>query len=435
MDIELQPAHKNPDLQPATEEHAQPLRVLLIEDNPLDARLIQIMLAEAGGGRFKLERADRLSAGMSLLATGDIDMVLLDLSLPDSQGLATFTKVHSEAPQLPIIVMSGLADETVALNAVHEGAQDYLVKGQGVNGPLLVRAMRYALERKRTADQLARYAEELRERNAQMEADFNMAREIQQIFLPQQYPTFPRSASPEQSALSFVHRYQPAAAVGGDFFNVFPVTDTIAGVFICDVMGHGMRAALVTAILRGLVEELIPVAMDPGRVLAEINHSLHAILRRTDEPLLATALFLLMDVEGGELRFSSAGHPSPFRVRRDLSLTDPLRIYDPRHGPALGLFEESTYPTCLCPVATNDLIILFTDGLYEVEGPDHQEYGQERLLAAVRQRTQLPVNQLFDELLVDIRQFSMEKEFDDDVCLVGMEIARLGRLQASGGGP
>jgi serine phosphatase RsbU (regulator of sigma subunit) len=81
------------------------------------------------------------------------------------------------------------------------------------------------------------------------------------------------------------------------------------------------------------------------------------------------------------------------------------------------------------------LIVLFTDGLYEVEGPDHQEYGQERLLAAVRQRTQLPANQLFDELLVDIRQFSMEKEFDDDVCLVGMEIARLGRLQSSGGGP
>src|SRR5439155_6100637 len=124
------------------------------------------------------------------------------------------------ARHAPIIVMTGLDDETVAVQAVQKGAQDYLVKGQ-VNGPLLVRAMRYALERKRTADQLAHYAEELREKNAQMEADFNMAREIQQVFVPQQYPTFPRNVPVEQSALRFYHRYLPAAAVGGDFFNVF----------------------------------------------------------------------------------------------------------------------------------------------------------------------------------------------------------------------
>jgi sigma-B regulation protein RsbU (phosphoserine phosphatase) len=138
------------------------------------------------------------------------------------------------------------------------------VKGQ-VSGPLLVRAMRYALERKRTSDQLARYADELRARNVQMESDFNMARDLQQVFLPQHYPTFPRSASSEESALQFHHRYIPAAAVGGDFFNVFPLTNTRAGVFICDVMGHGMRAALVTAILRGLVEQLIPANPDAGK--------------------------------------------------------------------------------------------------------------------------------------------------------------------------
>src|SRR6266567_7441605 len=142
------------------------------------------------------------------------------------------------------------------------------------------------------SEQLARYAEELRSRNAQLEADINMAREIQEIFLPQQYPNFPHSVASEQSALRFSHRYLPAAVVGGDFFNVFPITDTTAGVFICDVMGHGMRAALVTAIMRGLLEELMPLAADPGRFLAEINRSLRAILRRTREPFLATAFYL-----------------------------------------------------------------------------------------------------------------------------------------------
>jgi serine phosphatase RsbU (regulator of sigma subunit) len=410
------------------------LKVLLIEDNPLDARLIQIMLAEAGAGLFSLERVDRLATGLARLAKGDIGMVLLDLSLPDSHGLDTFQKVHADFPNVPIIVMSGLSDETVAVNAVHEGAQDYLVKGQ-VGGPLLVRAMRYALERVQLAKQLASYAEALRERNAQMEADFAMAREIQQIFLPQQYPTFPRLVSSAQSALRFHHRYLPAAAVGGDFFNVFALTDTTAGIFICDVMGHGMRAALVTAIMRGLVEELIPVAADAGKFLTEINCSLHTILRRTDEPMLSTALYLIVDVAEGETRYASAGHPSAFRMRRDVGAVDTLKSYDPRHGPALGLFEDSTYPVCRCPLAANDLLLLFTDGLYEIDDANQEEYGQERLLAAVRQRVTLAPEPLLDEVLADVKRFSGNKEFEDDVCLVGVEVMRVGRSIAAGGVP
>jgi sigma-B regulation protein RsbU (phosphoserine phosphatase) len=285
--------------------------------------------------------------------------------------------------------------------------------------------MRYAMERKQMSLQLAHYAEELRSKNALLEADFNMAREIQEIFLPQQYPTFPHSVSPEESALKFSHRYLPAAAVGGDFFDIFAITDTTAGLFICDVMGHGMRAALVTAIMRGLVEELMPVAADPGKFLTEINRSLHAILRRTREPFMATAFYAVADVAAGELRFANAGHPSPFLVRRKTCLAQPLKAYDSRHGPAVGLFDKSNYPDCRLPLEVNDLLLLFTDGLYEVDNQASQEYGQDRLLQAVQKRCLLPAEQLFDELLKDVQHFSSGREFDDDVCLVGLEVARV----------
>ncbi|HTL59538.1 MAG TPA: SpoIIE family protein phosphatase [Candidatus Limnocylindrales bacterium] len=395
------------------------IKVLLIEDNPGDARLIELMLAEAGGDLFEVEFVDRLEAGLRRLTRGDIGLVLLDLSLPDSHGLATFKQLHAAAPRLPIIVLSGLNDTTVAVQAVHEGAQDFLIKGQ-VDAQLLSRAMRYAIERKRMTEQLGRYAEELRTKNAQLEADFNMAREIQQIFLPHQYPTFPQRVSPEKSALRFSHRYLPAAAVGGDFFDVFALSGTTAGLFICDVMGHGMRAALVTAIMRGLVEELMPVAADAGKFLTEINRSLHAILRRTREPFLATAFYIVADIGNGELRFSSAGHPSPFKVRRDSPTVELLRDYDPRHGPALGLFDKPQYPTCRAPLAENDLILLFTDGLYEVDNADQEEFGQDRLRAAVRRHLHLPTEQLLDAILGDVQAFSTSREFDDDVCLVAM---------------
>jgi two-component system cell cycle sensor histidine kinase/response regulator CckA len=142
----------------------KPINVLLVEDNPGDARLIQEMLAEAGGALFDLGCADRLSTGLERLAVGDINVVLLDLGLPDSRGLDTFVRVRTQAPDVPIVVLTGLDDEALAVQAVEAGAQDYLVKGQVDSNPL-ARALRYAIERKRAEEALRRSERELSVRN------------------------------------------------------------------------------------------------------------------------------------------------------------------------------------------------------------------------------------------------------------------------------
>ncbi len=120
---------------------------MLIEDNAGDARLIEEMLTEQTGIR-KIERVDRLSKGLDRLAANGIDAILLDLGLPDSQGLNTFEKIHASAKQLPILVLTGFNDDSVALEAVRRGAQDYLIKGK-FDATLLFRAIRYAIERKK----------------------------------------------------------------------------------------------------------------------------------------------------------------------------------------------------------------------------------------------------------------------------------------------
>jgi len=101
------------------------VKALLIEDNPGDARLIELMVSEAGGDYFEVEQVQRLKQGLSRLAEGGFGLVLCDLSLPDSHGLETFARLHAQAPQVPIIVLSGLNDTTVAVEAVHQGAQDF----------------------------------------------------------------------------------------------------------------------------------------------------------------------------------------------------------------------------------------------------------------------------------------------------------------------
>ena len=137
------------------------IKVLLIEDDPGDAHLIRWMMSKVDGPTFSMEHADRLSTGLERLAAGDIDVVLLDLGLPDSSGLDTFIKVHAQVPEVPIIILTGLEDATLAIKAVQGGAQDYLSKNK-LDSELLVRAIHYAIERKKTEEALRESQEKFR---------------------------------------------------------------------------------------------------------------------------------------------------------------------------------------------------------------------------------------------------------------------------------
>jgi sigma-B regulation protein RsbU (phosphoserine phosphatase) len=276
--------------------------------------------------------------------------------------------------------------------------------------------------RKATAE-LARSREALRKRNEQMEDDLKMAREIQQTMLPQVYPSFPREASSGDSIFRFSNRYLPTGAVGGDYFNVLALSDTAAGVFICDVMGHGVRSALVAAMVRALVEELKPLGDDPGKFLTQLNRDLYTILKHTGSPTLTTAFYLVADAGTGQFRYANAGHPKPLLIRRNSGTVTALSNEGAGNRPALGLFEDAVYATSQCPLMEGDMMMLFTDGLYEVEGANEQLYSAEKLVDAVRRRNRLPAGELFDQLLAEIKEFALDKQFTDDVCLVGLEVA------------
>ena len=129
---------------------AEPMKILLIEDSAGDVRLIKESLAEAEGFAYQLVQVGRLVEALERLRTEHFDVVLLDLSLPDSRGISTLIYTHEQVPGMPIVVLSGMDDEALALSAVREGAQDYLVKGR-VSGASLVRCLRYSVERHRKA--------------------------------------------------------------------------------------------------------------------------------------------------------------------------------------------------------------------------------------------------------------------------------------------
>jgi phosphoserine phosphatase RsbU/P len=270
---------------------------------------------------------------------------------------------------------------------------------------------------------LAQSRRELRAKNEQMEEDLKMAREIQLTMLPQQYPTFPPSAAADASAFQFTHRYLPAGTVGGDFFAVSALSECEASVFICDVAGHGVRSALVTAMIRALAEELKPLATNPGQFLSKLNSDLHAILKHTGTPMLTTAFYLVADWTTGAVRYANAGHPKPLHIRRRTGQVEPLANASGKSEPVLGLFQDAAYHTSELKLNPADVIMLFTDGLYEVQDSKDELYSQAMLVAGVQRRVQLPVPRLFDDLLAEIRRFSADGGFADDVCMVGLEYA------------
>ncbi len=289
----------------------------------------------------------------------------------------------------------------------------------------LVSATHDITARKAAEEQLARYAEKLREKNAQLEEDLETARELQNALLPQQYPHFPRSASRETSALRFHHFFRSCSGVAGDFFHVYQISDSVAGIFISDVMGHGVRAALVAAMLRTLVEDSRAYATQPAKFLQELNRGISEILKHTHLTIFVSACYLVVDVARGEMHYANAGHPSPLWIRRSRRSAEPLPRPVSRFDPVLGIFADAEYQGFSCELCAGDTVLLFTDGIFEVKGLDSQFYDQAGLLRSVRQRVDLGADEICGQLVEEVQQFAGAKEFADDVCLIALEVDHL----------
>ncbi|MCF7849939.1 MAG: SpoIIE family protein phosphatase [Kiritimatiellales bacterium] len=271
----------------------------------------------------------------------------------------------------------------------------------------------------------ARYAEEIRRIKEEMEEDVRMAGELQKTFFPSSYPLFPENAELGESIIKFHHHYHAGGMVGGDFCSVHRLSDHEAGIFLCDVMGHGVRAALGTALIRAVVEEISPLEKDPGQYLARMNELLLPILRQEDVFLYATACYLIVDVATGRVRFANAGHPMPMHF--DSADNDVHWLLDDHslRGPALAIDENAEYRTIEKMIRPGDAVVMYTDGIYEVAGAEKEEFGENRLIEAARKHVELPLLYLFPALINEACLFAEEGAFDDDVCLVGFRLKEL----------
>jgi serine phosphatase RsbU (regulator of sigma subunit) len=221
--------------------------------------------------------------------------------------------------------------------------------------------------------------------------------------------------------LKFDRRYLPAGAVGGDFFSVQKLSETKVGVFISDVMGHGVHAALVTAILRVLLEELYPLAHRPGEFLKALNGRLFQILKRVENCIFVTASYLVLDIDVQTVLLANASHPAPFLINRANRTVARLGPPRPNNSFSLGLLEDSTYEVFEQPVSPGSTLLLYTDGLSDIYGPAGKECREMDLHQIVEDLCLLQGDQLVDGIISRVREKAEAVTFQDDVCLISVD--------------
>jgi len=374
------------------------INILLVEDDPEDVWVMRNLLGDRWDAPFQLAHVELLSAAIERCAEQRFDVVLLDLSLPDSRGLETFFAMHAHAGDVPIVVLSGHDDQQSAVKAVQAGAQDYLVKGQ-VNDNVLVRSIRYAIERGRRH----RVEEQMRDTSE----EFRAAQEIQQRL----YPT----KAPELPGFDIAGALYPAKATAGDYFDYIPMLDGCLGVVLGDVSSHGMGPALLMSETRACLRTLVQVHSDVGEILTRANRVLAA---DTSDFHFVTLLMARLDPRDRSMVYASAGQRG-YLLHAGIDAT----VLDSTSMP-LGVRPDTLVPAA-APVALQpgELVAFFTDGLFEAESPGRVRFGVARALQIIRSERDKSARQIIDSLHNELLGFCRNQPPSDDVTVVIVKVA------------
>ena len=317
------------------------LRVLLVEDDEGDAFLVRELLAEAGAA-FDLVVASTLREARQRMP--GVHCVLLDLGLPDAEGIDGLRKLLAIAGSAAVCVLTGRSDEHLGVAAVAEGAQDYLVKGQ-VDGVLLSRSLRYAVERKR-ADENTRRLREIELRQAE-------SARLERVLLPQ-----PLMETTKVAVHTFYRSGRSLGLLGGDFFDVVQVGQDRLHVIVGDVCGHSVDEAALGVELRVAWRALVLAGVPDERILGALEQVLMS--ERRAREVFATVASVVLDLNTNRATVRLAGHPPPVLLGNGR-----VAPVSAAAGIVLGVRPRPTPATDVEFPGDDWSLLMYTDGLIE----------------------------------------------------------------------
>jgi serine phosphatase RsbU (regulator of sigma subunit) len=375
------------------------LRVLLVEDDDGDAFLFEELLSMA-----ELDVAvarERTVADAESRLPGDVACVVLDLGLPDADGLAALHRLREAAPATPMLVLTGLSDTARGLEAVAAGAQDYLVKGR-VDGELLARSIRYAVERQRAEVVQAQLTA------ANMTAEENAR--LERGLLPR-----PLIADPSVSVATGYRPGRERALLGGDFYDVVEAADGTLHVVIGDVCGHDPDAAALGVCLRIAWRTLVLGGLTGDALLKTLEEVL--VHERLADEVFATACMVSIAPDRDSAVVRVAGHPLPIL----LGGGDAAEVPVPQRRPPLGVDAGVGWDPVPVALPAGWRLVVYTDGLIEGRtGAGPERLGTRRLVDLVAEGAAAgePGRALIDRLIGTAERLNGGDLADDVAVLV-----------------
>ncbi|MEH3130243.1 MAG: fused response regulator/phosphatase [Mycolicibacterium neoaurum] len=394
----------SPGLNVASPIGRAPLSLLLVEDDRGDALLVEELIEDAGAG-FQFNWSQSIGDAERAVAQNRPDCILLDLNLPDANGMDAVHRIGSLDSSIPIIVLTGHSDEHFGVNAMTSGAQDYLVKDR-VDPEMLRRAVLYAIERKRaeiaTVDL---HASQMRAmENARLERGL-----------------LPSPVLLDSPGVSIVTRSRPSrqdALVGGDFFDVVQTPNRTVHVMIGDVAGHGPDEAALGVALRIGWRALTFAGLRGNERMRELDRIL--VSERPHKGIFATLSSVALEPDTGAFTILRAGHPGML-----LQGGGTVEWLEPVAGKALGL-GATEWPVNEYQLPEDHGLLLLTDGLFEGHsGPGEERLGEQGLLSIARSLAALPDAE-FVEALIEHAEARAQQHggLTDDIAVIRVERSR-----------
>jgi sigma-B regulation protein RsbU (phosphoserine phosphatase) len=398
--------------------------VLVVTDTPEDVAILEDQLGKAG---YELNHTWGAEQALQLIDESKPDLILLDATSPtgDCNRICRSLRARPETEAIPVIVIAeGTSVEQQQM--VYEIGADGLICRPFQPAELLTRVrnlVRMKALHDRVADQnrqllqanirLDQLNQEMLTRNRELEQGMAMAHRLQEALMPQQYPRV--------NNVAFAHKYAPAEAIGGDFFQIFGLDEDRAGIFIADVSGHGVRAAIITSIVKTVIDYIDISNKTPSDVLKDFNSRFRSVLGPLTPQIYATGVFMMVNGRDRELQVSCAGHPSPLHIDKTQMKTMPLVDLDDC-GPAIGFIGDPEYPTVARRLDAGDIVFGFTDGIYEVLNEEQEMFGLSRLEQLIAANTRLIPRDLIQKVITETDEFMGSEQRPDDICVVTVEM-------------
>lgn len=390
----------------ATPELQETAKILVVDDEPRNVKILQIQLNARG--YTVCTAADGLEA-LDIVEKEMPDLILLDINMPKMDGFEVVKQVRAnEATEfIPIVMITALRDTREnRIKSIEAGADDFIEKP--FDSVEVLARVRSLLRIKHYQDTLAKY-------NARLQEELQMARSIQEILIPQ-------DGVQELSGFRVASHCCPEMAVGGDFFDVWEIAPNRLGVFISDVMGHGVSAAFVTVFIKTILAEFQQqIENDPGHLLEILNTRFNDLIS-SRLFMFATAFCGIIDLSKGELICANAGHSFPLLYNPQEKTYYP--IGDKNTGNGLGIWRDSVYETTHYPFDQLSRIFLYTDGVYEAKNPKGEEFTVDRLRQLVGTWTEQSAAELVTNVSETIDTFTDNCPKDDDLTLIAIEVSR-----------